>query len=64
MDGEAWGAAVQEVSKSYQYLRREAKIKGERERYTELKAEFQRIARRDKNAFLRVFCLCSPLGVL
>ena len=56
MDGEAWGAAVQEVSKSYQYLRREAKIKGERERYTELKAEFQRIARRDKKTFLSKEC--------
>ena len=32
--------------------RREAKGKGERERYTELNAEFQRIARRDKKAFL------------
>ena len=32
--------------------RREAKSKGERERYTHLKAEFQRIARRDKKAFL------------
>ena len=32
--------------------RREAKIKGEKERYTHLNAEFQRIARRDKNAFL------------
>ena len=28
--------------------RREAKIKGERERYTQLNAEFQRTARRDK----------------
>ena len=32
--------------------RREAKIKGERERYTQLNAEFQRTARRDKKAFL------------
>ena len=32
--------------------RREAKIKGEKERYTHLKAEFQRIARRDKKEFL------------
>ena len=30
--------------------RREAKSKGEKERYTHLKAEFQRIARRDKKA--------------
>ena len=32
--------------------RREARGKGEKERYTHLKAEFQRIARRDKKAFL------------
>ena len=32
--------------------RREAKIKGEKERYKHLNAEFQRIARRDKKAFL------------
>ena len=32
--------------------RREVKGKGEKERYTRLKAEFQRIARRDKKAFL------------
>ena len=32
--------------------RTEAKNKGERERYTHLNAEFQRIARRDKKAFL------------
>ena len=32
--------------------RREVKSKGERERYTQLNAEFQRIARRDKKAFL------------
>ena len=31
--------------------RREAKSKGEKERYTHLNAEFQRIARRDKKAF-------------
>ena len=33
--------------------RREAKGKGEKERYTYLNAEFQRIARRDKKALLR-----------
>ena len=33
-------------------IRREAKSKGEKERYTHLNAEFQRIARRDKKAFL------------
>ena len=32
--------------------RREGKGKGEKERYTNLNAEFQRIARRDKKAFL------------
>ena len=32
--------------------RREAKNKGVKERYTHLNAEFQRIARRDKKAFL------------
>ena len=36
--------------------RREAKGKGEKERYTHLNAEFQRIARRDKKAFLSVKC--------
>ena len=36
--------------------RREAKSKGEKERYTHLNAEFQRIARRDKNAFLSDQC--------
>ena len=32
--------------------RKEAKSKGEKERYTHFNAEFQRIARRDKKAFL------------
>ena len=32
--------------------RREAKSKGQKERYKHLNAEFQRIARRDKKAFL------------
>ena len=32
--------------------RKEAKSKGEKEKYTHLNAEFQRIARRDKKAFL------------
>ena len=36
--------------------RREAKCKGEKERYTHLNAEFQRIARRDKKAFLSDQC--------
>ena len=34
----------------------EAKCKGEKERYTHLNAEFQRIARRDKKAFLSDQC--------
>ena len=36
--------------------RREAKSKGEKERYKNLNAEFQRIARRDKKAFLSDQC--------
>ena len=36
--------------------RGEAKSKGEKERYKHLNAEFQRIARRDKKAFLSFQC--------
>ena len=36
--------------------RRKGKGKGEKERYTHLNAEFQRIARRDKKAFLSDQC--------
>ena len=36
--------------------RREAKSKGEKERYTHMNAEFQRIARRDKKVFLSDQC--------
>jgi len=36
--------------------RKDVKGKGEKERYTHLKAEFQRIARRDKKAFLSDQC--------
>ena len=36
--------------------RRKAKDKGEKERYTHLNAEFQRMARRDKKAFLSDQC--------
>ena len=36
--------------------RREVKSKGEKERYSHLNAEFQRIARKDKKAFLRDHC--------
>ena len=37
-------------------VKREAKSKGEKERYIHLNAEFQRIARRDKKAFLSDQC--------
>ena len=47
LSGEALRTAVK---------RREAKGKGEKERYTHLNAEFQRIARRDKKAFLSDQC--------
>ena len=36
--------------------RREAKSKGERERYIQLNAEFQRIARREEKSFLNEQC--------
>ena len=36
--------------------KREAKSKGEREGYTQLNAELQRIARRDKKAFFKEHC--------
>ena len=45
------GEALQRAVK-----RREVKSKGEKERYKDLNAEFQRIARRDKKAFLREHC--------
>ena len=47
LSGEALQIAVQ---------RREAKSKGEKERYTHLNAQFQRIARREKKAFLSDQC--------
>ena len=47
LSGEALGIAVK---------RREVKSKGEKEKYTHLNAEFQRIARRDKKAFLSDQC--------
>ena len=37
-------------------MKRKAKGKGEKERYTHLNAEFQRIARRDKKAFFSDQC--------
>ena len=39
-----------------QIVRKEVKGKGEKERYTHLNAEFQRIARREKKAFLSEQC--------
>ena len=46
----AWGGLTLSVK------RREVKSKGEKERYTHLNTEFQRIARRDKKAFLSDQC--------
>ena len=45
-----WGGLTNTVK------RREAKSKGEKERYKHRNAEFQRIARRDKTAFLSDQC--------
>ena len=42
--------------------RREAKGKGEKDRYTHLNAEFQRIVRRDKKAFLNLVHWEDPEG--
>ena len=47
---------LSEVALQIAVKRREAKGKGEKERYTHLHAEFQRIARRDKKAFLSDQC--------
>ena len=47
---------LSEEAKQIAEKRREAKDKGEKERYTHLNAEFQRIARRDKKAYLRDQC--------
>ena len=47
---------LSEVTLQKAEKRREAKGKGEKERYTHLNAEFQRIARRDKQAFLSDQC--------
>ena len=43
---------LSEASLQIAVKRREAKSKGERERYTHLNAQFQRVARRDKKALL------------
>ena len=37
-------------------MKREVKVKGEKEKYTHLNTEFQRIARREKKAFLSDQC--------
>ena len=44
------------LRRPYKQLRREVKSKGEKKRYTHLNAEFQKIARRDKKAFLSDHC--------
>ena len=44
------------LRRPYKYLRKDVKGKGEEERYIHLNAQFQRIARRDKKAFLRDQC--------
>ena len=49
------GKMVSEEALQIAVQRREAKGKGEKERYTHLNAEFQRIARRDKKAFMPNF---------
>ena len=46
----AWGGLT------HSWEKKKNKSKGEKERYTHLKAEFQRIARRDKKAFLSDQC--------
>ena len=44
--------------------RREVKDKGEKERYTHVNEEFQRVARGDKKAFLSLFALITEEGFL
>ena len=53
---EALQIAVKRREVKKKKKRREAKSKGEKERYKHLNAEFQRIARRDKTAFLSDQC--------
>ena len=50
------GKMVVEEALQIDEKRRQVKNKGEKERYTHLNAEFQRIARRDKKAFLSDQC--------
>ena len=51
----AWLSFI-ELDKAVVHVIRLASCKGEKGRYTHLNAEFQRIARRDKKAFLRDQC--------
>ena len=48
--------SLSEVALQITEKRREVKGKGEKERYIHLNAEFQRIVRRDKKAFLSEHC--------
>ena len=48
--------ALSKLGPNVRVKRREVKSKGEKERYKHLNAEFQRIARRDKKAFLSDQC--------
>ena len=50
------GKMLSEEALQIAVKRREVKSKGEKERYSYLNAEFQRIARRDKKAFLSDQC--------
>ena len=50
------GKRLSEEALQIAVKRRKEKSKGEKDRYTHLNAEFQRIARRDKKAFLRDQC--------
>ena len=50
------GKMVSETTLQIAVKRRDAKGKGEKERYTHLNVEFQRIARKDKKAFLGDQC--------
>ena len=53
MQNEKW---LSEEALQIAEKRKDVKSEGEKERYTHLNAEFQRIARRDKKAFLRDQC--------
>ena len=57
-----WMNCWQTVKYHYYYSGRGAKGKGEKERYTHLNAEFQRIERRDKKAFFsdQFALICGP----